>query len=54
MLCGAQQHGGMGVMAAQMRHALDVRPIGQIVLLLDGKRIEIRPQADRSAAVPDL
>ncbi|MNJ25286.1 hypothetical protein D3C77_197280 [compost metagenome] len=51
---GAQQHGGMAVVAAQVPHARDARLVGQVVLFLDRQGVEVGPQADRRAALPDL
>ncbi|EPX86365.1 hypothetical protein ruthe_01180 [Rubellimicrobium thermophilum DSM 16684] len=46
---GAQQHGGMSVMAAGMHGALHLRGMRQAGRLLDGQRVHVRTQADDPA-----
>ena len=43
---GAQQHGGMTVMAAGMHLAGSSRLVGQVGRLLDGKRVHVGAKAD--------
>ena len=51
---GAQQHGRMGVMAAGVHAALMLGGVGNAGGLLDGQRVDIRPQQHRLAGLSAL
>ena len=50
VLCGAEQHGGVTVMAAGVHLARHGRFVGKIGLLLDRQRIHVGAQPDHLAA----
>ena len=50
VLCGAQQHGRVAVMAARVHLAVVLRAMREVVRLLQKQRVHIGPEADRPPA----
>src|SRR5437867_7205585 len=51
---GAEQHGGVPVVAAAVHPALEARHVREVVLLVHRQRIHVRAQADATSAVLTL
>jgi hypothetical protein len=47
---GAEQHGGVAVMAAGVHAPLMLRSVGEVVALIDRQRVHVGTQCDRPAA----